>query len=171
MTKRITSPADFIREYKPEPGTYAERLAHFLYAFKEAMPLRFVDVPNCAKISLGLSKVPGETSKDLVRFKSVLKGANDKMIKLYGCEIITDRVDGLRASVDSEDLLTTKDRKKRRRVKLAVASLKVTHDLIDPSKLKDPELKKEFNSSSRSIAALDTALAGLPQLPVKKAGA
>lgn len=165
------SPADFIRSHKPEPGTYAERLAEFLYAFMKAFPYRFVDIPNCAKIALGLSKVPGEKSKDLARFKSILTSANAKMIKLYGCEIITDRIDGLRANVDDEDLVATKQRRKSRRVKLAVASLKTTTDLIDPTKVKDPELKKELNATRKSIAALDTALVGLPQLPPRKSTA
>jgi hypothetical protein len=168
MSRKVASPMNFIREYRPEPGTYAERLAAFLFSAREKLPYRFIDVPNCAKIALGLSKVPGENSKDLSRFKSVLSSANTKMIKLYGCEIVSDRLDGLRATVDTDDLVETKHRKKRRRVKLAVASLKVTDDLIDPSKLKSPELKKELNASRRSLAALDSALAGLPLLPPKK---
>lgn len=167
MSKQVRSPAEFIRQYKPEPGTYAERLATLLYQAKQEHPYRFFDVPNCAKIALGLSKVPGEKSKDLERFKGLIGNANDKMKKMYGCEIVTDRVDGLRCNVDADDLIETNLRRQGRRVKQAVVRFKETNDMIDTSKVKNVELKKELTASRRSILALDTALTGLPLLKPK----
>lgn len=170
MTKRILSPAEFVREHRPEPGTYAERLAAFLDAARKALPYRFFDVAVCAKIALGLSKVPGPKSRDMDRFNSLKSSANTKLMKLYGCEIVSDRVDGLRASVDGEDLGETNHRKKRRRIKLAVANLKTTDNLIDIATVKNPELKRELLDSRKAIKLLDTAMTGLPQLPPKSTG-
>lgn len=163
MSKKTVNPTEFIRNYQPIQGTYAERGAKFLYDFMQAMPMRFVDAGVCAKISLGLSKVPGADNQDMARFKSVISGINRKLMKL-GHEVVTDRVDGLRCSVDTDDLIKTRHRQKRRRVKLATESLKATDALIDPAKIKDQELKKELLASRRSMKLLDDALSSLPQL-------
>jgi hypothetical protein len=167
MSKKFTSPAEFVKTYQPIQGSYAARLSDFLLSFGASLPYRFVDIGTCVKIALGLSRIPNEESPDYKRFSSVIPGANRILMK-QGKEIITDRVDGLRASVNEDDLIETKHRRKRRRVKLAVASLKQTDNLIDPSKVKNPELKKELTASRRSMNLLETALSSLPQLPAKK---
>lgn len=163
MTKKNVNPTEFIRTYQPITGTYAERGAKFLYDFMQAMPMRFVDKGVCAKISLGLSKIPAHDSPDAARFSSVRSGIKNKLRKL-GHDIVTDRVDGLRCSVDADDLVKNCHRKQRRRVKLANDSLKATDALVDATKVKDPELKKELLTSRRSMRLLDDALSGLPQL-------
>lgn len=164
MSKKVINPIEFVRTYQPIAGTYAERGAKFLYDFMQALPMRFVSKGVCAKISLGLSKVPAADAIDMQRFNSIRGGINKKLMKL-GHEIVSDPVDGLRCSVDMEDLAKTNRRKKLRRVNLANESFKATDALIDASKIKDPELKKELTASRRAMSLLDGALSSLPQLP------
>lgn len=167
MSKKITSPAEFLKGYQPIQGSYAARLAHFLLAGAEALEYRFFDAGTCVKVAFGLSRVPNTESPYYKRLSSIVSGAN-RILMREGKEVITDRVDGLRASVNEDDLVETKHRRKRRRVKLAVASLKQTDNLIDPSKIKNPELKKELTASRKSMNLLESALSSLPQLPAKK---
>lgn len=163
MTKKTINPNEFVRSYTPISGSYAERGAKFLYDAMQAIPLRFIDFGVCAKISLGLSRVPGADHEDMKRFKSIQKGIDNQLMKL-GYVLVSDRVDGLRCSVDDEDKLKTRHRKSRRRVKLAADTLKKVDSLVDVGKVKDPELKKELLASRRSMKLLDDALSGLPQL-------
>lgn len=168
-TGRARSPADFARNYDIDTtGTYGERASKFLNEGANVLPYRFFDKRLLAKVAFGLSRVPGEDT-DYVkkRLGSVLTSANRLLMKVYSREVYVDPVEGIRATVDDADLVRTKHRRKRRRVKTTIASLQATDNLVDSNKLTG-DLKRELMRSRRSIKSLNEAVGDLPQLPSAK---
>jgi hypothetical protein len=166
MVKRSTrSPTEFAKSYKADStGTYAERCAGFLNDGAKELPYRFFPKTLLAKIAFGHSRTP-DAQSDYVkkRLGSVMASAERILVKEHNREIYVDPVEGVRATVDDADLLRTKHRRKRRRVRASIASLKSTDERIDASKL-DADQKRELQKSRRSINALSEALGDLPQL-------
>jgi hypothetical protein len=142
----------------------SRRLANLLHDAAIACPSRFLDKPQIAKLIFGLGRIPAEDS-DHVRKQlgSARGGANLILAKEFKREIVSDRVEGIRATIDDEDLLKTRHRQKRRRVQGTIASLKETDALIDPRKLSDAG-KSEFMSATATIRKLQAAALQLPQL-------
>lgn len=113
------SPAEFARSFKADTtATYGERCAAFLNAAADELPYRFFPKPLVAKVALGRSRTPDVKSDDVRnRLPSILQSAERILTKEHNREVYTDPVEGVRATVDANDLARTKHRRKRRRVK------------------------------------------------------
>ncbi len=166
MSPKAISPDEFARNWKIDTAQpFTERLADFLNAGAEACPKRFFSKTVCAKIAYGLGRVPASES-DYVkrRLSGTVHGANAVMMRKHEREIYNDPVDGLRATVDDEDLMNTKHTLKRRRLRSAVASLRATDSLVKPSNL-SAAAKRDLQSSRSALVLLEKGIATLPALP------
>jgi hypothetical protein len=169
MAPRAISPDEFARAWKVDMSQpYTERLADFLAAAVEQCPKRFFSKSICAKVAYGLGRVPASES-DYVkkRLSGTVHGANAVMMRKHGREIFNDPIDGLRATVNDEDLMNTKHSLKRRRVQSAVASLRATDSLVKPANL-SPAAKRDLQNSRQALALLEKGGAMLPALTAKK---
>ena len=165
---RAKTPAEFARKYKADTtGSYAQRCAAFLNAGADELPYRFFDRRLVAKVAYGLSRAPGEESVYMRKLSSVLCGANEILKKDHNREVWTDRLEGIRATVDLSDLAKTKRRKKVRRVASSVRSLDETDQMIDINQIKDAKLKREIQVTRREKNKLLDIVNKLPQLPPK----
>ena len=170
MSQRtVRSPAEFLKSYKTDnTGTYGERTAEFLNAGADELPLAFFDKRYVAKVAFGLSRIPGEDSDQVRnRLSSVLASSNRILSRKYRREIWFDKVEGVRATVDDEDLARTVHRRKRRRVKSCAASLVSTDKNVDVSNLSS-DVKREVNKSRKSMKLLGEAIDSMPLLPPTK---
>lgn len=166
---RTKTPAEFIRNYKARGDSPSRRLANLMHDAAVTCPGRFLPKPAVAKVVFGLGRLPAEDSEHVKkRLSTARSGANTILSREFRREIVSDRVEGIRATVDDEDLLKTRHRQKRRRVQSTIASLKETDSLIDPKKLSAPA-KSEFQSASATIRKLGSAALQLPQLMNGKA--
>jgi hypothetical protein len=161
---RTKTPAEFIRSYKPRGDSPSRRLACLLHDGAVACPGRFFDKPAIAKLVFGLGRTPAEDSEHVKkRLSAARNGGQTILAREFKREIVQDRLEGLRATVDDEDLLKTRHRQKRRRVQSTVASLHATDALIDPKKL-SPAAAAEYQSATAPIRKLQAAALQLPQL-------
>lgn len=163
MSKTKT-PAEFIRTYKTRGDSPSRRLACLLHDAALSCPGRYFEKPAIAKLVFGLGRLPPEDSEHVKkRLSAARNGASLILAREFKREIVSDRLEGLRATVDDEDLLKTRHRQKRRRVQSTVASLHATDALIDPRKLSE-SAKIEFQSATATIRKLQAAALQLPQL-------
>lgn len=161
---RAKTPAEFIRKYNPKGDSPSRRLANLLHDGAVECPGYFLSKADVAKLVFALGRVPSEDSEWITKKLSAARtGANRILAREFKQEIVGDRLEGLRATVDDEDLLKTRHRQKRRRVQSSVASLKETDSLIDIKKL-SPSARSEFQSASATIRRLQQAALQLPQL-------
>ncbi len=164
MSTKIVSPADFLRTYKGDPDARpSHRLADFLLQASKACPRRFFDKRSLAKVAYNLGRQPADDSDYVKRLSSALSTAGE-VLRKERKGIVTDKVDGARATVDDRDLLETVHRKKRRRVGSAVESLAKTDAVIVPANL-PPALRDELNRSRDAIKKLASGVSALPALP------
>ncbi len=149
-------------------ATPGERLAEFLNFAADQLPHMFVDKRIAAKVACALKRAPSEDS-DYVRRKlsSATVSARRILEQQYGRDLYTDRVEGLRATVDCSDTAYTTRRMKEKRVASSINSLKRTDNLIDVSKLRG-DIRKEVIQARRGYAALESFKDIVPLLPPKK---
>lgn len=149
-------------------ATPAERLARFLDHVARELPKRFVDKRTAAKIAFAQKRLPGEDS-DLVKvlLPRAMQGAKRILMREYRRDMFCDRVEGMRATVDDEDITKTTHRAKRRRVLSAIHSYEATDELVDARKLTGP-LKAELQKARRASKALAAFKEEVPQLPPAK---
>jgi hypothetical protein len=112
--------------------------------------------------------MPSEESLEMRRLSGVLHNVNKFLQKKHNKEVWSDRVEGVRATIDDADLLRTKHRKRRHQVSAQVAQLQTTDDLIDIKNL-PKDLHEELRRSRKAISALQGATVALPQLPAAEA--
>lgn len=161
---RAQTPAEFLRSYNTKGDSPSRRLANLLHDGARACPGLFFPKPQVARHVLKLGRTPSEDSDDVKkRLASARSGANGYLARVYKREIVTDRLEGIRATVDDEDLLKNRHRPKRRRVQSAITSLKETDGLIDPKNL-SPSARAEFQSATATIRRLQQTALQLPQL-------
>lgn len=164
-TARVMTPAEFIRNYNPPKDlSPAERLAEFLHDGAMRCPMRFFDRRVTAKIAFSLRNLPAENS-DVVRaqLKGVMKSVQRILAQKYNKEIVADRVDGIRATVDDKDLYTYRHRPKQGRVASAIASLQATDARVKPGNLPS-DMRAELMRSRNVIGTLAKTVQELPQL-------
>lgn len=164
----VRSPNEFVKSYTTNSGgTFSERVAEFLNSGADALPKAYFDKRFVAKVAFSLNRIPKEDSDHVKRLSRILSGANQILSRKYHREIDFDRVDGVRATVDDEDLAKTVHRRKRRRVKCCVSSLESTDKNIDSNQL-NGDIKREIIKSRRSMKLLQDAIKEMPLLPSKK---
>jgi len=164
---KIVSPADFLRTHKGDPDARpSQRLADFLVEASKACPRRFFDKRSLAKVAYNLQRTPADDSDYVKRLSSALSTA-DQILHKIRKGIVTDKVDGARATVDDRDLLETVHRKKRRRVGSAVESLAKTDSVINIGSV-PPALRDELSRSRDAIKKLTSGVSALPALPAPK---
>jgi hypothetical protein len=149
-------------------ATPAERLAKFLDHVARELPKRFVDKRTAAKIAFAQKRLPGEES-DLVKvlLPRAMQGAKRILLREYRRDLFCDRVEGMRATVDDEDVTKTTHRAKRRRIVSAINSFEATDDLVDVRKLSG-SLKAEIQKARKASKALAAFKEDIPLLPPAK---
>jgi hypothetical protein len=149
-------------------ATPGERLAEFLNFAADQLPHMFVDKRIAAKVACALKRAPAEDS-DYVRRKlqSAMTSARRILQRDYGRDLHTDKIEGLRATVDPRDAAGTTYRSTRNRIHSAIKSHKKVDALIDISKLSGA-LRKEVAQTRNSYEALDKFTNDIPLLPPKK---
>ncbi len=161
---RNKTPAEFIRSYTPRGDSPSRRLACLLHDGAVQCAGRFFEKTAIAKLVFGLGRTPADDSEHVKkRLSSARTGAQLILAREFKREIVADRLEGIRATVDDEDLLKTRHRQKRRRVQGTIASLYATDALIDPKKL-SAAAAAEYHSATATIRKLQAAALQLPQL-------
>lgn len=151
--------------FDPEESN-SGRLARFLDIAARELPKTFISKRICAKVAFMQKRTPGEES-DWVKNK--LPKAVNHMRKVlrrdYNRDFYRERVEGgLRATVDSDDIMGTTYRDKQRRVVSAILSLQSTDDLVDARKVHG-DLKKELIRSRKEQKHLEEYREATPLLP------
>jgi hypothetical protein len=165
---RAKSPEEFAKKYKADPSaTYIARLAAFLNAGADELPYRFFDRKLVAKIAYGLSRAPGEDTLYMKKLSSALSSASTILMATHKRGVWTDRVEGVRATVDAADLAKTVRRRKVRRMAGSARSLDATDKVIDTNEIKDTKLKREVQAGRREMRKVLEIVGDMPQLPPK----
>ncbi len=154
-------------------ATPAERLAKFLDHVAKELPKRFVSKRVAAKIAFAQKRMPGEDS-DFVKkmLPSAVQGSKrilNRPVKDggYGRDLFSDKVEGIRATVDDEDVSRTTHRAKRRRIVSAINSYETTDQLVNSSKLSGA-IKAEILKARRVHKDLTSFKENVPLLKPAK---
>lgn len=158
-----------IREYHTDRSlTDIQNAAHFLDCMAKAAPYRYFPPAIVLKAAKGQKTASKETNVEVIRFRA--RGSSIRQIlgSRYGRGLDIDRKSGgMRASVNDADLAKTQAVGQAKRVRGAVASLRKTHEMIDPSKIHDPAVRRWVNngvgSTLRAHAETDAALLLMPK--------
>lgn len=163
-----TTVEQYIKSYKvPEGVSDPERAADFLHEFSKNYPGDFINRRNLLKIACNLVAVPVEGSDKLKRLGYIIGRADKILEKKYKKRIVSDRVEGYRATNSDTDLETTRYRKDLQRVASAQRAAANTASLINPRNLSGA-VRDEFMKSSNAIRRIGENLSGLPLLPPKR---
>lgn len=158
----------YIRSYKiNEEMSPSERAARLLNDLAIKYPQDFISRRLLAKFAFNLTNVPLATS-DYVRKRlpSCINAADRALVKLFNRRIISDRVEGIRASANDADLAVNRLRKETRRMTSAHAAVVKTSEMITLKNL-PPVLREEVTKSRQAFNSIGSALENLPQLPSK----
>jgi len=123
--------------------TIPHRAADILNEAARLMPKRCIDKRDFVKMVLALGRRPAEDSKDVeFFFKSKWGRVKVVLYEKHGRAGITVPGKGVRATTSDEDAAGTDLRGKVRRFKSAAAGVRRSAELVNPTKVKNPELKK-----------------------------
>lgn len=153
---KIRTVAELVKSYNPDHRmSPSERLADFLNTAATVLPKRFVDRRFCAMIAFAKKRIPGEESDDVKKRLPNIMTQTKRILKRepYEKDLHTDRVDGIRGTVNDEDVVVTTHRNKRRRVLSAIKSLEETDSLVDSRNTKG-EIRKELLRARKAQASL-----------------
>jgi hypothetical protein len=158
----------FIKNYDiPERVSDPERAADFLHELSEQFPGDFVSKRNLVKIASNLPSVPNENSDKLKKLPYIIGRADRILERKHRKRIVSDRVEGYRATSDDMDLEQTRYRRDLQRVASAQRAALKTAELINPRNLTGP-IREEFMKSTGAIRRIGEHMEGLPLLPPKK---
>ena len=152
----IRTVRDLVRAFKPdinEPSS--TRLCRFLNLAAEVLPKTYISKTIAAKIAFLQSRTPNEDS-DWVKKKlpKIMTRTKNKLKSIFGKGFDFDFVDGIRATVDSDDTALTERRRAKNRVVSAINSLNVVDKIVDVNQMKDQVAKKEVMKDRRLQLAL-----------------
>lgn len=155
----------FIKNYDiPEKVSDAERAADFLHALSRRFPGDFINKRNLVRIACNLKMTPSEGSDKLKKLAYIVGRADKILQRKYNSRVVSDRVEGYRATHDDTDLETTRYRRDLARVNSAQRAAINTAQMIDPKNLKG-SVRDEFLKSKDSILRIGKNLADFPLLP------
>jgi hypothetical protein len=166
---KISTITELLKAFVPDPNeSNGGRLARFLDAAAKELPKTFISRRICAKIAFMQKRTPG-TESDWVKKKlpGVLSSTKGQLTKQYGRDLYCDRIEGIRATVGSEDVVGTTLRLKQRRVVSAISSLQKTDELVEAKEVRG-DLKKELLRSRRQQKHLEEYKESVPLLPPAK---
>lgn len=163
--------AELIKTYRIDVAAFpGRRLADFLVLAAENAPKAFIDKRRAAKIAFAQRRLPSEDSEMVRRqLKSAIVSAKRILVTEYGRDLVSDRVEGVRATIDDTDVAETTRRTKHNRVHGAIRSLKITDDLIDTRNLRG-EIRREVIRTRTDYKGLFEYLDSMPLLLPKKSG-
>lgn len=165
----IRTVSDLLKVYKVDvyasPG---ERLADFLNYAAEQLPGTLIDKRIVAKVAFLQKRTPPQDS-DYVKknLRNHLRNAVRILKRVHGRDLFSDKVDGLRATVDADDISRTTHRRKRNRVLSSIKSFEETDALVDIRQLKG-DIRKEVAQSRAGYKLLEQYRKLVPALPPKK---
>jgi len=116
-------------------GTLVERIAHYLNWAAEAYPKQFTPHHFVVKAIHGYERAPAPGSDQVKSLKGALQRVKKVLRESYGRELDSQIGYGIRATVDSTDVLTVALPKKMRRLSSAKTGVQETAALIDRSKV------------------------------------
>lgn len=169
MVKQARNVNDVLKAHNTDvQATPAERLAKFLDHVATELPKRFVSKRVAAKIAFAQKRLPGEDS-DFVKkmLPAAVQGAKRILNQRYSRDLFTDKVEGIRATTDDEDVAKTTHRAKRRRIVSAINSYETTDNLIDQRKLSGA-VKAEIAKARRAHKSLAAFKEEVPLLKPAK---
>lgn len=121
-----------VKKYATDSSlTVAGRVAHFLNWAADKYPKQFVQYNVLLKAIMGFSHTPRLNTQEVERLKDQMGHVAKLLYKRYGRETIAQPAVGIRASVDSADLLVNVAPRKARRLVKARDALVQTKELIN----------------------------------------
>ena len=169
MARQKCNVNDVLKDHNTDiQATPAERLAQFLDHVARELPKRFVNKRIAAKIAFAQKRTPGDDS-DFVKkmLPSTMQGAKRILNRKYGRDLFCDKIEGIRATVDDEDVTKTTHRDKRRRIVSAINSYETTDGLVDVRKLSGA-VRIEIQKARKAHKALASFKEEVPLLPPVK---
>lgn len=171
MATRKQRGARSVLEYKVDlDQSVPERAAAFLDWAAKKFPGRPISYEQIVKVVLALPRQPKEGSKDVEMFrKNRMSRVKQVLLEHYRRATVPHPGLGVRATTNSEDVARTDVERKARRAKSAAESLDKSISLVDPTQIKDREVRARFTNISQASKALNSPqILKRLELPPKK---
>lgn len=125
-------------------GSMAERGAHALHWAAQRFPKQYVPYTLLAKVMLNLPHMPRAANPDVVTTAGRVTSIREKLIKNFGCSAVVMPKVGVRATVDSEDVLKTDMVSKSKRLASARRGYVASAKLVDVAEVPKTEDNKPW---------------------------
>jgi hypothetical protein len=127
-------------DYEPvEEKTLAKRIAHFLNWCAENRAKEVIPLNQIASTLFGLKQMPRMTNDAVVLVQKTMSRVRPILIEKYKRSLVSVPGIGVRATVDSADIVKTELAKNVRRMDLAAARTAQVFNLVDPAQLPNTE--------------------------------
>jgi hypothetical protein len=130
-------------------------LAHFLAWGRTQFPFEWWPWNLALKATTGEDRLPNIENARVEIFRNCASRTRAILREKYGCDLVSMRVLGVRATVNSEDTAAESGIKAVRRVDAARRNLIGVSDLVDPSEIKNQTVR-EF--ATKQLAPLAKTL-------------
>jgi len=169
-----------ITQYRFDPKlSKAERIAHFLDWMAKKFPGIPVPANLITKAIYGYGKKPRMGTEEVLSVQGCAGSARNILRKQYNRGLLVVRNEGMRATIDSEDVANTTLQKCAQRLGSAKKSLEAERSIVNPSEIKDEELRKwvkfgvdptlkMLDTDARLSALLPAKPGDEPKEPAKK---
>jgi hypothetical protein len=167
---KVPSVMDLVKNFTPDPNVSpATRLCRFLKLVADKLPETYVDRRIAARIAFLQARTPGEDSDWVKKKLSNVVGRAKKLLKRdHQMGFDYDFVEGIRATVDSDDTTRTERRRAKNRVVSAINTLEEVDSIIDVRSMKDKDLRNEVTQERRAQKMLEEYKKNVILLPPGK---
>jgi hypothetical protein len=157
--------------YKHEPrASLRHDVVRFIVYARKHAPGAFISYPELVQRVSGYPRPPRIDSHEVEAIRRNISNVRKTLMNEHGCGLLTDPLMGIRATVDSGDLLASQMVKSATRLRSAQDMFTRTSHLIDPQLIPNtPEFQalKAWHKTSvlpvvKAIAATDFASKLLP---------
>jgi len=139
---RLTSVLASVSEYKaPDAMPKCHRMAHFFDWFARKHPKVPVPANVVYRAITGIPRTPRMDAPEVEAVLGGMSAARSILKEQYRRGLVSERGLGFRATTDDEDTANTQMRRDARRLVSAHKALDATAAIVDPAKVKNPELR------------------------------
>lgn len=140
--KRPKNLRALVEEYRFEAAmSLVERAAHFFDFLARRAPYQLCPANLALKAAMGYARLPKETGDEVMKFRDKGTAIRKALGRVYGRGLNVE-LGMMRATVDDDDLASTQQVREVKRVRSSIAAVKRTNDLISPTKVRDPAVRR-----------------------------
>ena len=142
-----------IARYKTlETALYmTDKYAHFIDYCAAQVPYTTIPHTLVVRATTGITR---PDKRAIAQFTSALSRVRDKLLATYGRDLVPDRGNGVRGTVDQADRVRTHHATLKKRAVTATAKAMAHAGTIKVNEISDPQVKKNFLAGKKELGLM-----------------